>query len=499
MKTIGIILWAAISLATGAHAQVTNCGSWNNFDEHGVVLVDYGGEIGVQYNATPISQIGRACLLRYKLFKLPEDWRTAMAQINWLKDNTVPLTEEGSVYVHNFPWTMGLKPGWTSGSSQTNAILAMTEYYRQSHDVSILPVIRKIKNGMMVPVSKGGTMAISTEGGVWIEEFPTEPPSLVLGSFVGSIIALHEVMELFPDDVETRKDFEATFGSLKTSLKFYDSGNWFYIYRWPGLVGPALADEGYGKAIPRALLELAEITKDPFILETSLRWRSFYEDVNVQLRGNVVLDDHETYRTIMGVPKQELIDVIAGNVKIIGVSPDPYVGSGADKLFDNDLNTYLSLDPGPARLQLQLDKPEFVNTMRISLYNVGLYPMDLKIKIRAEGEKELQSIPFVREGTRRDIYYHFDSVRAEEIEVSATRFSQQDRLVVSELALGTMNWNDRKKPTYCSHTTSPVELDTTEFRVQIVAPLESAKQVYVIYRHAPDSASIENSPWQWDI
>src|SRR4051794_16673670 len=177
---------------------------------------------------------------------------------------------------------MGLKPGWRSGSSQMNAIIAMIAYYRESGDQSILPVIRRVKNGMMLPVSEGGTTAVSPEGGIWIEEFPTDPPSLALGSFINSIIALHEVAELFPDDGGTRNEFDAAVSSLKASLRHYDSGNWTYVYRWPGLGRPALADEMYGPAFPRLMQELAEITKDPLILATSLRWRSFYEDVNLR-------------------------------------------------------------------------------------------------------------------------------------------------------------------------------------------------------------------------
>ena len=41
-----------------------------------------------------------------------------------------------------------------------NAIRAMIMYYRESNDETILPVIRRIKNGMMLPVGQGGTVAI---------------------------------------------------------------------------------------------------------------------------------------------------------------------------------------------------------------------------------------------------------------------------------------------------------------------------------------------------
>src|SRR3954451_3192970 len=99
---------------------------------------------------------------------------------------------------------------------------------------------------------------------------------------------------------------------------------------------------------------------------------------------------------------------------------------GGVQLFDGDMNTYLSLSAGPARIHLQIKNPQLVNTLRLGLYNVDLYPEDLQIEIRAEGEKDFERIPFLREASRRYIYYHFDPVWAEEVRISATRFSQQN-------------------------------------------------------------------------
>src|SRR3954463_6063889 len=166
---------------------------------------------------------------------------------------------------------------------------------------------------MMRPVSQGGTIATSPEGGIWIEEFPTDPPSLVLGSFIDTIIVLHQVATLFPSDAQARADFDAAVASLKMSLKHYDTGNSTLVYRWPGLSSPALADEVYGPAFPRLMGELAEITNDRLVLVTSLRWRSFYEDVHERRAGNVHLDAYGKFRVGMGLPKREIVDVLKGN------------------------------------------------------------------------------------------------------------------------------------------------------------------------------------------
>ena len=251
-----------------------------------------------------------------------------------------------------------------------NAIRAMIMYYRESGDELILPVIRRIKNGMMLPISEGETVAISPEGGIWIEEFPSDPPSLVLGSFIGSINALHEFVRLFPNDHQARKEFEIAVASLKMSLKHYDLGNWMYVYRWPGLNRPAMADDVYGSARPRVLLELWKNTQDLLFLATSLRWQSFFEDVHFRSEGNVRPDEHGTYRLAPGLPKRELIDALKNNFEIGSNGPETLRGYGPDKLFDDNIDTYLSAAPGPGRIHVRLKEPRLVNTLRLSLYNV---------------------------------------------------------------------------------------------------------------------------------
>jgi hypothetical protein len=381
-----------------------------------------------------------------------------------------------------------------------NAIRAMIAYYRESRDKSILPVIRRIKNGMMLPVSEGGTVAISPEGGIWIEEFPTDPPSLALGSFIGSINALHEIARIFPDDRQTRKEFESAVASLKASLMQYDSGNWMYIYRWPPLNRPAMADDGYGSGLPRVLLDLWKTSRDPLFLATSLRWQSFFENVHFNSTGNMRPDKLGTYRVAPGLPKgEQLRDALKNNYEIASSSPEALKEHGPDKLFDDNIDTYLSTVPAPAHIHLRLKEPRLVNTLRLTLYNVELYPENLAIEIKAKGKDGFKSVSFERESSRRSIYYRFDPLWTHELRITASRFSKQDRLVISGLALGSMNWQNRDKPTYCNHTTPPVELDGRGFYVVLKAPLKSAKQIYVMYRHAPNRVGLESSPWQWDF
>lgn len=504
MKRISLALLAATALMSSAMAKAPRdpC-AVSEFDDAGVAVFDYGdhyvGRIGRQYVPTHIAQVANECLARWKAQKRPDDWRLLTAQIAWLRSHAVLIGDHLAAYEHPFPWNYGLQPGWRSGSAQSTAIRVMIRYYRETGDGSILPLIRRIKNLMMLPVSEGGTLARTPEGGIWIEEFPSSPPSLVLGGAIDAVYALHEFAELFPDDTQARTDFDSAVGSFKASLRHYDDGRWVYTDRYPRPAAQPPAHDNYGELFPALLKGLYEITADPALLATSLRWGSFFEQTPLLAEGNVRRDGNGVYRLVPGPPKRALEDALQDSLETVS-APEAIEGFGADKLFDADIDTYFgAAAPGAARIDIRLKRPKVVNTLRFSLYNIALYPTEIDIQIKPEGSQEFESVAYERELlSRRHIYYRFNAARAKELRVVATRFSEQGRLVISGLALGKMDWQDRAAPASCNYTTPAIRLATTSFRVAIDAPAESAKEMFVIYRRADDSGALQSSPWQWD-
>lgn len=495
-RLIASLVFAA--LTTAAHAESApdrRCAAWAWFDDKGVAITAYGGDIGTQYNPTAISMIALNCIRTFRQTKTQNDWRIVLDQINWLRKNIVMLSKDAGVYEHHFTWGE-LKPGWRSGSAQHNAFDVMIQYYKESKDASILPVIKVLKNGMMLPVAKGGTIAKTPEGGIWIEEFPTTPPSLALGSFMGSIDALHDFTLQFPTDKQAQQDLKATMASLKASLKYYDVGRWLRSDRHGPPAGPPA--DGYGNIIPQMLLYLVKFDKDPRLLETSLRWRSFFEDVHLKAAGNVSKQSDGLYHPDIVANKSAFAEISKDVVEVASVSPKFYPDYGPDKLFDDNIDSYFSADVGPAEINLHLKQSQSFNTLRISLYSVDLYPLDTKIEVKA-GDEDFKDLPYEVEADRRFIYFRFaGEVKADEVRVSATRFSQQNRLIISGLAFGNMKWDDRSEPAYCSHTTPPVEKKVASFQIKIDAPAASAGQIFVIHRHAASVEAIDAAPWEWD-
>lgn len=484
-------------------AQADSCTEGSKFDKNGVAVFDYGAQswgdvsnIGVQYNPTNIAQLARACLNTYRKDHKPEHWAVVLKQIHWLMTNAVFVGPDLAGYQHDFPWNYGLKPGWYSGSAQSSAIRVLVEYFRDTHDESVIHLIQSLKNFMMLPVAKGGTLQKTPEGGAWIEEFPSDPPSLALGGDIDGLFALRAVADALGDR-QAELDFQEVYSSLRTSLKQYDAGNWFYTDRYSARPRP-LAHDMYGAAFVRLFLQLFDTTHDPLMLSTSLRWGSFYEEGSRNSHGTVKHDQDGYYRLSGGLPKGELQDILKNNIEDVTVTRTSIPGFGADNLFDGNIDTYFSADEkGPAALLIKLKKPEPVNTLRIGLYNKELYPTDLQIEIKAEGEQDFRPIPYDPMSARRYLYLHFADLSAKELKIAAATFSDQNRLVISEVSLGRMDWKNLTIPN-CSRTTDPIRISGSAFRLSLDAPHESSGDLFVIYRHADSNEALAKAPWQWD-
>ncbi|WP_342740146.1 D-glucuronyl C5-epimerase family protein [Bradyrhizobium sp. B117] len=501
-RTIFAILVSGLAcIATSARAA--SCTEGSKFDNSGVAIFDYGAQswgdvsnMGVQYNPTNIAQLARSCINTFRQNRKAEEWTVALAQIHWLMSNAVFIGPNLAGYQHHFVWNYGLKAGWYSGSAQSSAIRALVEYFRDTQDESVVHLIQSLKNFMMLPVAKGGTLQETPEGGAWIEEFPSDPPSLALGGDIDGLLALRAIADAF-NDTQAERDFQIIFSSLRTSLKQYDTGSWFHTDRYSARP-PALAHDMYGLAFVRLLMQLFEITHDPLMLSTSLRWGSFYEEGSRNSHGTVKRDLDGYYRLSGGLAKFSGQDVLKGNIEEVTVTPISIPGFGADKLFDGNIDTYFGADEeGPATVLVKLKKPGPINTLRIGLYNKELYPTDLRIEIKSEGEQDFRPIPYDQTSDRRYLYLHFAELNPKEVKIAATKFNDQNRLVISEIWLGRMDWTDRTIPN-CSRTTDPVRMGGSSFRLSLDAPHESKREVFVIYRHANTNEGLAKASWQWD-
>ena len=468
-------------------------------DASGVTMVDYAGAIGRQYNPVTIAQTAIGCYHNFLRYKNPDQWKIFIDQINWLKRHWVPVGDDGAAYEYHFPWSYGLKPGWRSGLAQGQAISALIRYYYGTGDASVIPLIRRLKNYMLVPTDRGGLVDTSPEGGMWIEEFPSNPPSFVLNGFISATFGLYEYTKLFPRDQAAQVELGQAIASIKSSLPHYDAGNWMYLDRKSSPY--PRASNGYAMGYVYQTRTLWQITGDPLFLETSLRWQSFYEDVNYHRSGNMVADPHGRFRLTRGPMPATLGDGLRDNYELVGASPsDPKFGVG--RLFHGDKSTdpmeyYATKSDGPAQLHFRLKHAIDANALTLTLYNVELYPEDLHLFVKADGADGFEELPCQLAADRNRISYYFPARKIREFYLVASRFHGQNRLVIAGLALG-MTKEGRALPGFGSVVTGPVPIDSGKFSVRLDAPPASRGKIFVLYRHADTLADLDHAPWAWD-
>lgn len=286
-------------------------------DDNGVVCVDYGGDIGIQYNPTTIAQYALACYNNYIETGDDAVKDIFLKQVQWLKTHYTVINDNTIGYKYDFPWARyGLSTGWYSGLAQGQIISVFARAYDLTGDKTLIPLMIKSKNLMLLPIKKGGLMAHTPEGYIWIEEYPSEKPSLVLNGFVSAVVGLYDYMSFFPDDMNTKYYYKQCIDSLKKTIACYDTGDWLVYDRYQdNLIIPV--NEHYMRFQIKQMEQMYNITNDSFFLERCNKFKdykvdNYFRNVKVRINGMFVtfslpptIIEGRTY-----VPAMELYDYI---------------------------------------------------------------------------------------------------------------------------------------------------------------------------------------------
>jgi len=242
------------------------------FDEQGIVQVEHGEEKSIQYNPVTIAQYALANYEKYLLTQEDKYKTTFLTQVEYLRNKFDVIGEDMVGFPCHFSMPhYGLEPVWYSGMAQGQVISVLARAYLLTHDEAILPLIKKVNNFMLYPVSEGGTLTYTPEGNVWIEEYPSEEPSLVLNGFVLSVLGLYDYTRLFPEDGEVYQIYSNLLKSLKESLKYYDTGSWLKYCR----LDDHLCSRPYMKFQVRQMKQLFAVTNDSYFDSIATKWESY--------------------------------------------------------------------------------------------------------------------------------------------------------------------------------------------------------------------------------
>jgi heparosan-N-sulfate-glucuronate 5-epimerase len=173
-----------------------------------------------------ICQWGLGCYERYLAGEGTEWLRSAVAAGDYLlgtQEQDGPLAG-GWAHRHAYPHTYSLSPPWLSGIAQGQAASLLVRLHLATGDLRYATGAKNAVRPLSVPIKRGGLLA-SLDGGMFPEEFPTEPPSLVLNGGIYALWGDYDVWQGLCDaGAGTR--FKHGVDTLARNLNRWDTGYW---------------------------------------------------------------------------------------------------------------------------------------------------------------------------------------------------------------------------------------------------------------------------------
>ena len=254
---------------------MNNPSSWKSFDEYGIVMADYGGELGKQYNPATISQYALANYNYYASTREERYKKEFLKHADWLVENQVVTDKGFGVWYYNFDWERyQCHAPWISAMAQGQAISVLTRAYSLTKDEIYLQTVELAIGPFEHSWDEGGVRFADEDGNVFYLEYACESHPCVLNGFIFSLLGLHDyylttgdekALNLFSDGIET----------LKVRLKDYDTGDWTW-YNLPEYEETKVK-ESYHRLHYQQLFELYFITGERHFLEYAEKWCSYIQ------------------------------------------------------------------------------------------------------------------------------------------------------------------------------------------------------------------------------
>jgi len=246
-------------------------------DNQGIPMLNYHGDIGIQYNPIAIAQWG---LGNYNI------WHDTKSKIhydkfincaNWFVEN-LEINEFGNkVWMHHFDFEYRdtLKAPWYSGLAQGQGISVLIRALKETNDSRYKQAADEAIKVFDISTDSGGVNYIDTNGNQWIEEYIVHPPTHILNGFIWGLWGLYDY-GIYLKDKKVLSQFENYIKTLEKNLDTYDTGFWS-LYEHSGTWLGMIASTFYHKLHIVQLKVLFELTKNENFSRTATKWESYLE------------------------------------------------------------------------------------------------------------------------------------------------------------------------------------------------------------------------------
>lgn len=244
-------------------------------DVSGIPMLDYHGQIGLQYNPIAIAQYG---LGNYNLFRRGGDAdrrKKFFLCADWLVAHLEPNLHGLAVWNHHFDWEYRntLKAPWYSGLAQGQGISLLVRAHVESGDVRYLVAAQHALACFYHPMTEGGVAYTDDRGDLWFEEYIVSPPTHILNGFMWASWGIYDYF-LATRDRGVQDLFSRAVQTLVRNLDRYDLGFWS-LYEQSGTRLPMVASAFYHRLHIVQLRAMQRLTGEEKFACIADRWEGY--------------------------------------------------------------------------------------------------------------------------------------------------------------------------------------------------------------------------------
>lgn len=245
------------------------------YDNQGVPMLDYHGDIGLQYNPIAIAQWGLGNFNLYRRKKDPSRREKVLRSAGWLLRNLETNTHGLSVWQHHFDWEYRdtLRAPWYSALAQGQGISLLLRAHLETANTDYADAARRAFIALQSPISKGGVVFADARGDLWFEEYLVDPPTHILNGFIWAAWGVYDYA-LATGDATAHALFAQAVETLRHHLHLYDIGFWS-LYEQSGTRLQMVASPFYHQLHVVQLRVMHRLTGEPFFAEYADRWERY--------------------------------------------------------------------------------------------------------------------------------------------------------------------------------------------------------------------------------
>ncbi|MFZ7118441.1 MAG: D-glucuronyl C5-epimerase family protein [Bacteroidota bacterium] len=464
------------------------------FDTSGIIKANNN------YNPVSISQFALACYDHY-IKTGDEKYKTHfLNQINYLLDKKIyhDKGDSGIAYPYWMTFHDLNKPPWYSGLAQAEVICVLIRYYALTKDKNVIPIIKKVRDFLFLPLDKGGLLNKTAEGNIWIEEYPNSKQHLhVLNGFFITTIGIIEYCTLFPDDKYAEEIKQECLTSIKKSVQFYETGNNWLTY---DRGAKASVSSWYMKAQVLEMEHLFRLTKDTFFRKQSMIWATYTFErpldmpscyLNYANLGIPVKRVNNNF-----VQAEDRSNILTRNI----VTNDTAIGFKTrffgQYLLDNSNKTFFDLTLASAtnkgQIKYKLSKNITVGSVIFKLINDTVNINLEQVTYSSDSGKTTKSISqFEKVASTNKVEYWFKS--PVDINMLTLQFSNKQKPVagITEVQLTPIT-EENELPVYGYFQSEILAVNSNY--ITVTALLNNKEPYLVCYRSSKDGKNIKQ-PW----